>query len=144
MHRGASCQFPFQCIYYYDSNKSSGKETGKCTSVQCQFVVNWLIEIEDATRTKEEIKEKVKDQMFLSGRYLYIFCVNFELFLGNFSNGLIFGNNYLVNGMKNLTKILFLCWLKFERVSYLYLLVDFDLIIKTSQLDCMLEKEKFP
>ena len=73
---------------------------------------------------------------------LYILC-KFWTFFGNFSNGLIFGNNYLVNGMKNLTKILFLCWLKFERVSYLYLLVDFDLIIKTSQLEICWKKRNF-
>ena len=29
VHRGAFCQFPFQWIYYYGSNKSTGKETGK-------------------------------------------------------------------------------------------------------------------
>ena len=29
MHRGAFCQFPFWWIYYYGSNKSTGKETGK-------------------------------------------------------------------------------------------------------------------
>ena len=29
LHRGAFCQFPFRCIYYYGSNKSTGKETGK-------------------------------------------------------------------------------------------------------------------
>ena len=28
-HRGAFCKFPFQWIYYYGSNKSTGKETGK-------------------------------------------------------------------------------------------------------------------
>ena len=28
-HRRAFCQFPFRWIYYYDSNKSTGKETGK-------------------------------------------------------------------------------------------------------------------
>ena len=28
-HRGAFCQFPFRWIYYYGSNKSTGKETGK-------------------------------------------------------------------------------------------------------------------
>ena len=28
-HRGAFCKFPFRCIYYYGSNKSTGKETGK-------------------------------------------------------------------------------------------------------------------
>ena len=28
-HRRAFCQFPFQWIYYYGSNKSTGKETGK-------------------------------------------------------------------------------------------------------------------
>ena len=28
-HRGAFCQFPFRWIYYYDGNKSTGKETGK-------------------------------------------------------------------------------------------------------------------
>ena len=27
--RGAFCQFPFRWIYYYGSNKSTGKETGK-------------------------------------------------------------------------------------------------------------------
>ena len=29
LHRGAFCQFPFWWIYYYGSNKSTGKETGK-------------------------------------------------------------------------------------------------------------------
>ena len=29
LHRGAFCQFPLQWIYYYGSNKSNGKETGK-------------------------------------------------------------------------------------------------------------------
>ena len=29
MHRGAFCQFPFRWIYYYGSNESTGKETGK-------------------------------------------------------------------------------------------------------------------
>ena len=29
VHRGAICQFPFQWIYYYGMNKSTGKETGK-------------------------------------------------------------------------------------------------------------------
>ena len=29
MHRGAFCQFTFQWIHYYDSNKSNGLETGK-------------------------------------------------------------------------------------------------------------------
>ena len=28
-HRGAFCQFPFRWIYYYGSNKSTGKEIGK-------------------------------------------------------------------------------------------------------------------
>ena len=29
LHRGAFCQFPFGWIYYYGSNKSTGKETGE-------------------------------------------------------------------------------------------------------------------
>ena len=29
VHRGAFWQFPFRWIYYYSSNKSTGKETGK-------------------------------------------------------------------------------------------------------------------
>ena len=29
LHRDAFCQFLFWCIYYYGSNKSTGKETGK-------------------------------------------------------------------------------------------------------------------
>ena len=29
LHRGAFLQFPFRRIYYYGSNKSTGKETGK-------------------------------------------------------------------------------------------------------------------
>ena len=29
VHRGAFCQFPFWWIYYYGSNKSTGKETGE-------------------------------------------------------------------------------------------------------------------
>jgi hypothetical protein len=29
VHKGAFCQFPFRLIYYYGSNKSTGRETGK-------------------------------------------------------------------------------------------------------------------
>ena len=29
LHRGAFCPFPFRWIYYYASNKSTGKESGK-------------------------------------------------------------------------------------------------------------------
>ena len=29
VHRGAFCQFPFRWIYYYGSNKFTGKETEK-------------------------------------------------------------------------------------------------------------------
>ena len=29
VHRGAFCQFPFRWIYFYTSNKFTGKETGK-------------------------------------------------------------------------------------------------------------------
>ena len=29
VHRGAFCQFPFRWVYYYGSNKSTGKETDK-------------------------------------------------------------------------------------------------------------------
>ena len=29
MHIGTFCQFPLRLISYYDSNKSTGKETGK-------------------------------------------------------------------------------------------------------------------
>ena len=29
VHRGAFCQFSFRWIYYYSSNKYTGKETGK-------------------------------------------------------------------------------------------------------------------
>ena len=29
LHRGVFCQFPLRWIYYYGSNKSTGKETGK-------------------------------------------------------------------------------------------------------------------
>ena len=38
VHRGAFCQFPFRWIYYYGSNKSTGKETGKThlCAVYCQ------------------------------------------------------------------------------------------------------------
>ena len=37
LHRGAFCQFPFRWVYYYGSNKSTRKETGKthlCALVQ--------------------------------------------------------------------------------------------------------------
>ena len=34
MHRGAFCQIAFRWIYYYGTNKYTGKETGKRTSVQ--------------------------------------------------------------------------------------------------------------
>ena len=40
LHRGAFCQFPFRWIYYYGSNKTTGKETGKthlCALVSMKF-----------------------------------------------------------------------------------------------------------
>ena len=40
MHRGAFCQFPFRWIYFYGSNKFTGKETGKmhlCTMFEKYF-----------------------------------------------------------------------------------------------------------
>ena len=42
MHRGAFCQFPFRWIYYYGSNKSTGKETGKThlCALYCAKVVS--------------------------------------------------------------------------------------------------------
>ena len=48
-HRRAFCQFPFQWIYYYGSNKSTGKETGKthlCAvliKMKVVFIImNWI------------------------------------------------------------------------------------------------------
>ena len=45
VHRGAFCQFPFWWIYYYGSNKSTGKETGKtqlCALVRVVVIDNIL------------------------------------------------------------------------------------------------------
>ena len=42
LHKGAFCQFPFRWIYYYGSNKSIGKGTGKthlCVSTVLLFYV---------------------------------------------------------------------------------------------------------
>ena len=51
LHRGAFCQFPFRWIYYYGSNKSTGKEIGKThlsalkkfkqSKLQCQVRKLW-------------------------------------------------------------------------------------------------------
>ena len=41
MHRGAFCQFPFRWIYYYGSNKSTGKETGKMHLDLCAMIDFW-------------------------------------------------------------------------------------------------------
>ena len=38
-HRGAFCQFPFRCIYYFFISESTGKETGKTHLT----AVRWLI-----------------------------------------------------------------------------------------------------
>ena len=41
VHRGAFCQFPFCWIYYYGSNKSTGKKTSKmhlCGLVYCPVI----------------------------------------------------------------------------------------------------------
>ena len=42
VHRGAFCQFSFRWIHYYDSNKSTRKETGKTHlyAVQCRVAKN--------------------------------------------------------------------------------------------------------
>ena len=51
VHRGAFCQFSFRRIYYYGSNKSTGKEIGKthlCVVGRCPnltFKVNFLSKI---------------------------------------------------------------------------------------------------
>ena len=50
MHRGAFCQFPFRWIYYYGSNKSTGKENWQNTPLwltnsnfqRCKFLVKSL------------------------------------------------------------------------------------------------------
>ena len=42
LHRGPFCKFPFRLIYYYGSNKSTGKDTGKthlCALVQ--LIILW-------------------------------------------------------------------------------------------------------
>ena len=39
LHRGAFCQFPFRWIYYYSSNKSTGKKTGK--THLCAQLCSW-------------------------------------------------------------------------------------------------------
>ena len=47
LHKGAFCQFTFQWIHYYDSNKSTGLETGKshlCAMSKLdrdQYIVKW-------------------------------------------------------------------------------------------------------
>ena len=44
MHRGAFCQFTFQWIDYYGSNKSTGKETSKLhLCVQCRMLVLFFV-----------------------------------------------------------------------------------------------------
>ena len=43
LHRGAFCQFPFRRIYHYGSNKSTGKETEKGTSVNCLMHQNVIL-----------------------------------------------------------------------------------------------------
>ena len=40
LHRGAFYQFPFQWIYYYGSNKSTGQETGK--THLCALFYKWM------------------------------------------------------------------------------------------------------
>ena len=47
LHRGAFCQFPFQRICYYGSNKSTGKEPGKkhlCALLQTYWntAIRWV------------------------------------------------------------------------------------------------------
>ena len=39
LHRGAICQFTFPWIYYYGSNKSTGKETGKTHKMLVLFLL---------------------------------------------------------------------------------------------------------
>ena len=68
VHRGAFCQFPFWWIYYYSSNKSTRKETGKthlCARAdvmpfkwkvkldEMNFELNSLVNIIDRTLSTE-------------------------------------------------------------------------------------------
>ena len=50
MHRGAFCKFPFRWIYYYVSNKSTGKGTGK--THLCALVRFWLLAYKTILRVK--------------------------------------------------------------------------------------------
>ena len=55
LHRGAFCQSSFWCIYYYDSNKSTGKETGKTHLCSVQFLgwnFFWRFLQQDSSRSE--------------------------------------------------------------------------------------------
>ena len=61
LHRGEFCQFLFRWIYYYGSNKFTGKETGKTHL----FVVIWHI------FWRTEKRSEIKLPLLLSKNYHY-------------------------------------------------------------------------
>ena len=66
LHKGAFCQFPFRWIYYYGSNESTGKETGK--THLCALVTT--VHMISATTDQVGIKcTKAKE-------YLRAYCLN--------------------------------------------------------------------
>ena len=78
VHRGAFCQFLFRWIYYYGSNKSAGKETGKTQICAVQWyggltylkflVATFLIVVHQADNcivSREDEKAMAKSSFFI-------------------------------------------------------------------------------
>ena len=102
-HRGAFCKFPFRWIYYYGSNKSTGKETGKthlCAAGQAILTFVW--QFYDGIGSKQNnIKVSLTSSMLTD----YNFPIaNFLLLFMNSPKSNIL--QWVINGVKILTKIL--------------------------------------
>ena len=78
VHRGAFYQFPFRWIYYYGSNKSTGKETGK--THLCALYYSSLCEIAFELRYHLLKKSFAKTSPFSSCQHIKI-DPNFKIVL---------------------------------------------------------------
>ena len=81
LHRGALCQFPFRWVYYYGSNKSTGKETVKTHLCAVYFflftlyilhtsIVSWVMEFP----TWEYKIRYILTLKWLSRKERFVFC----------------------------------------------------------------------
>ena len=66
MHSGAFCQIPFQLIYYYGRNKSTGKETSKThlSAMGSNFSMKMYSHSFNLLRIQKQFDSKIKGRKF--------------------------------------------------------------------------------